>query len=281
MSMPRCFWIIAAAVLTAGYAGLSAQDAEGLIPDVRLALSTPDYPVTAGDMYTLAYRAGSEAVEYLITVDTSYRIRVSNLAVISVAGKSYNELKTQVESIISTNYPMGGVQFILRTPSVFKVQVKGEVWTAGEVSAWALARLSSLLSYTTSYGSLRAVTVTSSNGVTRTYDLFRAGMGDLSQDPYLRPHDVVTFNRAQRLVTVSGAVERPGTYEMLPEEQLKDLIDRYGRGFTQAADRGRMALVRYSSGQSISGTRMMLEEKDYLNNLPLFDLDVITVPYYQ
>jgi protein involved in polysaccharide export with SLBB domain len=250
-----------------------------LTPNAQLALSSPDYPVTAGDVYTLAYLAGSQGVDYTITVDTSYRIRVSNLAVINAAGKTYNELKTQVESVVTTNYPMSGVQFVLKTPAVFKVYIKGEVRTAGEVSAWALARLSSLLGHITPYGSRRRVSVTSSNGVERTYDLFKAlRMGDMKENPYLRPNDVITFNRAERRVSISGAVERPGTYQLLQGENFKDLVDLYGGGFTAVADKTRMTLLRYNSSQSISGDRSILKEQDYLDNIGLFDLDAITVP---
>jgi protein involved in polysaccharide export with SLBB domain len=250
-----------------------------LSPNAQLALSTPNYPVTAGDVYTLVYLAGSQAVDYTITVDTSYRIRVSNLAVISAAGKTYNELKSQVESVVTTNYPMSGVQFVLKTPAVFKVYIMGEVRTSGEVSAWALARLSSLSTHVTAYGSTRAVSVASTNGLTKTYDLFKARrMGDLTQDPYLRPNDVITFNRVERRVTLSGAVERPGTYQLLQGETLKELIDNYGNGFTAVADRTRMVLVRYNSGESISGDRTILKEKDYLDNFVLHDLDRISIP---
>ncbi|MDR2094353.1 MAG: SLBB domain-containing protein, partial [Treponema sp.] len=250
-----------------------------LAPNARLALSTPDYPVTAGDVYTLAYLAGSQAVDYTVTVDTGYRIRVSNLAVINAAGKTYNELKAQVESVVTANYPMSGVQFVLKAPAVFKVRVKGEVTVAGEVSAWALTRLSSLSGHATSYGSLRDVLVTSSNGVTKNYDLFKARrLGDMGQDPYLRPNDVVTFNRAERRVMVSGAVERPGAYQLLGGENLKELVDGYGNGFTAVADKTRMVLVRYNAGESVSGDRVLLKEKDYLDDIPLFDLDSITVP---
>jgi protein involved in polysaccharide export with SLBB domain len=250
-----------------------------LSPNAQLALSTPDYLVTAGDIYTLSYLAGSQGVEYTITVDTSYRIRVFNLGELNAAGKTYNELKTQVESVVMTAYPLSGVQFVLQTPAVFKVQVKGEVRTAGEVSAWALARLSSLLGHVTSYGSLRAVSVTSLNGVTKSYDLFKARReGDLSEDPYLRPDDVVTFNRVERRVTISGAVERPGTYQLLEGEAFKELVDVYGGGFTAVADKTRMELLRYTSSESISGDRIILKEPDYLGNVALYDLDTIVVP---
>jgi protein involved in polysaccharide export with SLBB domain len=292
------FWIALVLLLSLGTSrSLFAQEAEvsanapsalggaeddltlSLSPSAQLALSTPDYPVTAGDVYTLAYLAGSQTVDYTITVDTSYRIRVSNLAVINAAGKTYNELKAQVESVVTTNYPMSGVQFVLKTPAAFKVRVTGEVQTAREVSAWALTRLSSLLGHRTPYGSIRAVSVTSSNRVTKTYDLFKARrLGDMSQDPYLRPNDVVTFNRAERRVTLSGAVERPGTYQPLQGENLKELIDVYGGGFTATADKTRMVMLRYTSSESISGDRIILKEQSYLDNIALFDLDSITIP---
>jgi protein involved in polysaccharide export with SLBB domain len=247
--------------------------------DVRLALSTPDYPVTAGDVYTLAYLAGSEAVEHAITVDTNYRIRVSNLSVINAAGKTYDELKTQVESIVNGAYPLSGVQFVLRTPSVFKVQVKGEVRIAGEVSAWALARLSSLSGYVTPYGSVRTVTVISSNGLTRTYDLFKAGrLGDMTQNPYLRPNDTVVFGRVERQVTLEGAVERPGTYELLEGEQLKDLIEVYGSGFTPLAATERIGLTRLVRGQDKRGKRIYLSGAAVEENYLLENYDVVDVP---
>jgi protein involved in polysaccharide export with SLBB domain len=100
----------------------------------------------------------------------------------------------------------------------------------------------------------------------------------MSQDPYLRPNDVVTFNRVERRISISGAVERPGTYQPLRGENLKDLIDAYGGGFTTTADKTRMVLLRYTSSESISGDRIILKEQDYLDNIALFDLDSITVP---
>ena len=58
-------------------------------PDPQLAMSVPNYPVTCGDVYTLAFAAGSTPVTYSIPVDTTYKIRVANLGVINAAGLSY------------------------------------------------------------------------------------------------------------------------------------------------------------------------------------------------
>jgi hypothetical protein len=76
---------------------LSAQEAsqgtleqEDMTPNSQLAMSSSDYLVTSGDIYTLAYNAGSTAVTYRIIVDSSYNIRVANLGGISTAGKLFD-----------------------------------------------------------------------------------------------------------------------------------------------------------------------------------------------
>ena len=93
----------------------------------QVAISNPDYMVTSGDIYNLAFVAGTTPVSYSILVDSSYKIKVANLATLDATGKSYITLKRQVEEIVSKNYPMSAVQFVLTQPSSFTVVVKGEV----------------------------------------------------------------------------------------------------------------------------------------------------------
>ncbi|MDR0474623.1 MAG: SLBB domain-containing protein, partial [Treponema sp.] len=247
--------------------------------NVMLARSSADYRVTPGDVYTLAYAAGITSVSYIILVDTSYRIRVSNLGIVNGAGKTFMQLKSEVESVVANNYPLSGVQLVLTQPAIFKVYVMGEVQTAGEVSAWGLSRLSALVEKgITNYASIRDITVKSSNGQTRVYDLFKAlRLGDLSQDPYLRPGDVVTFNRIKRFVTIDGEVERPGGYQLLEGENIKELIEFYGSGFTPTADKASLELVRLINGVEISGNKIFLTEDD-LQDYALENYDKVTVP---
>jgi protein involved in polysaccharide export with SLBB domain len=250
-------------------------------PKLQLALSSPDYRVTPGDIFTLAYALGTTPVEYTIVVDSSYRIRVANLGIADASGKTLGQIKTQVETIVSNNYPMSGVQFILTQPAEFSVYITGEVNAAITVSAWALDRVSSILlpEYLTGFSSLRKVTVKSTNGQTREYDLFKAQrLGDLSQNPYVRPGDVITVNRIDRAVTVNGAVERPGRYQLLEGENLKELIEIYGNGFTPVADKTRLELVRLVNSEEISGDKIFLSEKDLAGNYALENFDEVIVP---
>jgi protein involved in polysaccharide export with SLBB domain len=250
-----------------------------IIPNLQLAISSPDYLVTAGDVYTLGYTVGSVPVTYRIAVDSSYRIRVSNLGVINAAGKTFRQLRTEVETIVANNYPLSGVQLIMTQPGVFRVFINGEVHTAVEVSAWALARLSVLSGHMTAYASNRNVTIKSVNGQVGNYDLFQASrLGKLSEDPYLRPDDIITFNRLERKVTINGAVERPGVYQLLADENLRDLIDTYAHGFTPLSDKGRINLVRFVGSASISGDRMLLSEANVRENYALENYDIVTIP---
>jgi protein involved in polysaccharide export with SLBB domain len=229
----------------------------------QLALSSPDYQVTAGDIYTLAYTIGSAPVTYRIAVDSGYMVRISNLGIINAEGKTYRQLKAEAEAIVTRNYPLSGAQLVLSQPGIFRVFVNGEVTAAVEVSVWALTRLSSLAGYVTSYASLRNVLVKSGNGQVKNYDLFKAEReGDLSQNPYLRPDDAITFNRLDRQVTISGEVERPGDYQLLDGENLKDLLETYACGFTPLADKTRIELTRFVDSGSVSGDIMLLKETD-------------------
>jgi protein involved in polysaccharide export with SLBB domain len=252
-----------------------------MTPSAQLALSSPDYMVTTGDVYTLAYLAGTTPVEYTITVDSSYRIRVSNLGVIDGAGKTFNQLKTQVETIVLNNYPLGAAQLVIREPALFKIYIKGEVQETQEMQAWALLRLSTVLEedILTQYSSMRNIQIRSSNGQVRTYDLFMASRaGDLSQNPFVRPDDIITVNRIDRQVTIEGAVERPGTYELLRGENLKQLIEVYGYGLTLLADTTRMELTRYTDRASLTGDQISLEGSDITNDFALKNQDNVIIP---
>jgi protein involved in polysaccharide export with SLBB domain len=260
----------------------SAAVTGGVNPqNVQIAMSSPDYPVTPGDVYTLAYAAGSESVTYSIAVDTTYQVRVANLDIVDATGKTFNQLKTQVETIVSENYPLSGVQLALTAPALFTIQIKGEVAQAGERQVWALQRLSTFAAgdNLTAYSSIRDVKITSSSGSTATYDLFKAGrFGDLSQDPYVRPGDVITVNRVDRVVTIGGAMERPGRYQLLPGENLSELVAFYANGATPAADTSRIELIRLIGGKEESGDKLYLTQTDIAANFDLQHMDAITIP---
>lgn len=258
----------------------SSDSAElNFIPDAQVAMSRTDYPVTAGDIYTLAFSAGTNPVTYSIPLDSSYKLRIANLGVINAKGLTFLELKDQVIKIVQKNYPMGGVQFVLTAPAVFTVEITGEVHKTAEKKVWALVRLSSFIDDNyTDYSSLRKITVQSDDGSSKVYDLFKASRyGDLTQDPFLRPGDRIVVTKMDRKVSVNGAVKRPGVYELLDGENLKSLIDLYGDGFTPFSDLSRIELTRVLNDKDSYGEKIYLNKEDYEKDFNLICYDSVTV----
>lgn len=261
----------------------SSHGATALVPDAQLAMSSSDYPVTAGDIYTLVFAVDGTPVTSIISVDTSYKIRVANLTVLDASGKTFLQLKRLVEQIITENYHLSGVQFVLTTPAVFKITINGEVQQTEIRQAWALSRLSNVISGTfTDYSSDRTVTVTSPSGRKKMYDLFLARrFGDLSQDPYIRPGDIITINRAIRKVTISGAVERPGTYELLDGENMQKLVNYYGGGLVDRADTSRIELTRTLNLNVPAGEKIYLTGDAISADYSLLCYDSVYISSYR
>lgn len=248
----------------------------------QMAMTTRDYKVTAGDVYRVAFMAGTKNVDFTFVVDLSYRVRIANLGVVDASGLNYLQFKKRVEDLVTRNYPLGGVQIALIAPATFSVYITGEVEATTSTIAWGLSRLSSVLTHLTPNASLRDIEIRSANGKMTSYDYFRAQrFGELDQDPYLRPGDVVTVNKAARTVVVEGEVNRPGTYQLLDGENLAELLERYGDGFTPVADPARMELVRYVDSESPSGSKQFFDKKAFEENLEIKNLDTVYVPSRQ
>lgn len=255
---------------------------ENSVNSVLIANSSKDYPVTPGDVYQLAYAVGTTAVTYQIPVDSTYSIKIANLAVINGEGKTFLQLKKQVEDIVSRNYPMGGVQFVIYQTAVFQVTIKGEVVETQTKKVSALTRLSSVLEFgTTEFASERNITVISEKGEKKNYDLYKAKRnGDLSQNPYLRPGDEIIVNHYERRVSIYGAVERPGEYELLENENLRELINEYGGGLLDRADTSRIEVNRTADVLDRSGRKIYLSSKAIADDYVLMNYDSVFISDY-
>ncbi len=258
----------------------SAEEGNSLTVTANsLTMSMADYPVTPGDTYQLVFFAGSSSVSYTIVVDSSYKIRVANLAVIDGENKTFAQLKEEIEDIVSANYPMSGVQLVIASPATFMVTVNGEVRNTVIKNVSAITRLSDVINgLGTSYASERNVKVTSLDGTEKVYDLFLAKrFGNLEENPYVRPGDVITLSKAGRFVTVNGNVKRPGTYELLDGENLDTLINYYCDGLDPLANTEKILLTRLVDEKDTKGDEIYLSKQDIEKDYKLNNLDTITV----
>jgi protein involved in polysaccharide export with SLBB domain len=277
-----------------------------------LAMTSSDYPVTPGDVYSLSYLTASGLVTIPLIVDTDTSLSIANLGKVDARGMRFPDLRRIVEKKILDAYPLSAPRLIVQSCGLFPVYIQGEVLQSTTLYLWGLSRLSDLWSdmpppmtstpnapdregtttnstgatqaepgYVTPYASDRDVTVRAQDGSTQSYDLFRAGRdGDLGQNPRLRPYDTVIFNRYSRSVSVSGAVRRAGVYQLLPGDSLKELIDGYCDGLDPKADPSRIVLTHVVGAKNNVGNTTII---DYAGNpnVELQNADELAVPSAQ
>ena len=211
-----------------------------------LAMGIVDYPVSPGDQYSLTYvDRGSERRAPLF-IQSNMNVNLGLFGNISAEGMTFNEFREAVQQIVEDSFPSSYPQVTITRLGRFEVDVRGEVDETGRVRVNGLERLSSIVSDNrTSDGSIRNVRVIDRDGNEQVYDLFRAARdGEDDQDPYIRPGDRIEIDKADRTVSVSGAVRRSGTYQLLEGEDMDTLIEEFAGGLTREADAERVRIVR-------------------------------------
>ena len=283
--------LIVSALCILAVAGLRAQEEPEavfrLVPleaeltpeeQLLLAVSSKDYPVTPGDVYRLTFLLANEPVSNEIVVESDYTLNLNIFGKVNAENMTFAELKPIVEKRIADAYPRSLPSLNIISVGIFQVLIKGEVPKTSYVKAWGLSRLSSAVQdHLGLYSSIREIGIVSRDGILRKYDLFKAlQLGVVDEDPYILPGDVIIIYRRDRKAEIQGEVYRPGEYQLLRGEGLRELINVYGRGFTNRADISRIRLDRYAE------KRAQTYYFDFSKGIPpaleLKDNDVLTVP---
>jgi protein involved in polysaccharide export with SLBB domain len=213
---------------------------------VLLASVSTIYPVTPGDNYSLSILGVYKNVSIITTVQNDYTVNLGDLGIIFAEKMKFIDLKKIIENKVKNAYPGSIVELKIVQTGLFQIKIIGEVLESKEIPVWSLQKLSDVIEKElTKYSSRREIYIKNKNGENRKYDLFlSAREGRIEEDPYLQPGDVITIGRIKRLVTLSGSVFRPGKYELLNNEGVYELIDRYGDGFTLSARPDLITIVR-------------------------------------
>jgi protein involved in polysaccharide export with SLBB domain len=138
-------------------------------------------------------------------------------------------------------------ELTVTTARTLNVNIVGEVFNNGTFNISAV---------NTAFNALIAAGGPNDIGSVRRIQLLRAGRKPviidvykylqnpiISQEFYLAENDYINVPVAQKLVTIGGAVNRPFRYELLDNEQLKDLITFAG-GLTANALKGNIQIKR-------------------------------------
>ena len=235
------------------------------LDSVLRAIGDSEYPVTPGDTFVLTYSDGKNLITLELQADNDCRVSIPSIDVIDANGLTFKEFKANVEQTISKYYTYSSPQLMLTGCGVFSLKVTGEVSYAQYVTAWGLSRLSDLAPYAGEYASTRKVEITYRDGSKKTCDLFNALRNGSDEDnPLLAPGCEVRFLKADTIVSLDGAVERTGVYQLLKGESLYDLIQVYGGGFLSSADVQSIMVSNYVEGSYVARYMSLGEARSYI-----------------
>lgn len=245
---------------------------------VLAAISNVSYPLTPGDRIELSFvDERNRPQNMIIQVDGSYRVIIPSYETIEGRNKTLDQVIHEIEKLLLTYNPFSMPKVTLIGTGSFHVTVKGEVSSTREVTAWGLTRLSSVLSHATDKASTRNIKIESADGTTAYYDLYSAlKEGDLSQNPYVMPGDVITLVPAKRVVSIVGEVMRSGTYQLLQDEQLVSLLDSYAKGVLPSGDASSVLIRRYGGDESGKLDVLRVTKEDF-HKVELSNMDTVYV----
>jgi polysaccharide export outer membrane protein len=85
------------------------------------------------------------------------------------------------------------------------------------------------------------------NGQKQTLDLLKFfRLGEISQNPFLNDGDVIVVTPVHAVISIEGAVSKPGDYELKEGDTVKDILD-LAFGITEDADLKHVMLYRYKT----------------------------------
>jgi protein involved in polysaccharide export with SLBB domain len=221
------------------------------MPPVPLdrALDPGTYRLGPGDQLALS-AGGISDWNVLVTVGPEGTVRVPNLGVRRVAGRTLEEVRRDLSAALQQYFPHAPVQVALARPRSFKVVVAGDVARPGTVTLGGPGRVFDAVSLAGGFlGGARRNVALRREGAERALDLVAfERLGDVEQNPLLQDGDVVVVRAPRGYVQILGGVNYPGEYEQRPGETLGRLVEVAG-GYVPGADTTALRLLRFKDAE--------------------------------
>jgi len=226
-----------------------------------------NYPIGTGDEI-IVQLFGKENATHRLTVNRKGEIQFPALGPIQVAGMEFGQVSDMLTQRVKEQ--MIGVNSSISLGKLRSIQifVMGDAYKPGAYTVSALTTISQAIYYSGGFGekgALRNVQLKRNGKIIRQLDLYDLLLkGDTSNDVRLLAGDVVLINPVQKLVEITGEINRPAIYELMPGETLRDIV-RMAGGFTANAYLEKVNLKRYHEGDRRELLTLNLEKDSELN----------------
>ncbi len=211
------------------------------------------YRLGTGDEVTISIW-GISIFERTYTINESGYIRPDEMPRIFLRDLTLRDAREKLRSTFSRFYRFNQDQFeiSLRYARTLSIGIYGEVFTPGNHTISSINSAFNALVAAggpTDIGTVRNIKWIKNDGEMETIDVY-AYMADpaIAKDFYLADNDIIQVPLAERVVGISGAVNRPMRYELTKGEELMDLID-YAGGFRPDAYQAIIQLRRYQNDE--------------------------------
>ena len=260
---------------------LGAEGAASSAGPAPVAIETPIdpdlYVCGPGDVFELSFW-GRQNFRLKIAADLEGRTFISKIGYVKVAGKSLTEVRKLIKQAVRRNYPGLSFDLTLARPRTFLVHVVDNVKKAGPYTAHPLERVSAVVERAGITGSRRRIQIKRSGGEELTADLLLYELtGDTRHNPYVLDGDTIRVPFPELVVTISGPVRRPGSYELVKTKDLAELFALAG-GFESTVARALpIRVVRRGKDQRARYHDLPFARSGNPPNRPLRDDDDVQV----
>ena len=175
---------------------------------------------------------GLQNTRLRVPIDLEGRAFVPKIGYLKLQGKTLTQARNAIRESVSRFYPRLSFDVALAEPRTFLVQVVAGVRQPGSYPARAIDRVATVIARAGGSGpkaSRRLVEIRRRDGTAVKADLVLYALtGDVKHNPYLLDGDVVRVPFEELAVSVDGAVNRPGRYELIGTRDLAELVQAAG-----------------------------------------------------
>ena len=186
-----------------------------------------DYVLGPGDTLNILFY-GKLNDSFSLTINREGFVDFPELGPISIAGLTYGEAKDILQSRISAQIVGTNASISIGSLRSMQVFVLGEAFRPGSYTVSSFSTLTHALIVSggiSGIGSLRNIQLKRKGKIIAKMDLYDLLLnGDISDDIRLQASDVIYIPVVGNLVSISGQVLRPAIYELVGNEDVRDLL---------------------------------------------------------
>ena len=209
-----------------------------------------EYVLDFGDVLEIQL-VGQKSDSHILPVKRDGSVSIPGVGKMFVSGLSLDNAVNTISKKIESFYTAVEAYTTLISVRDIQVIIAGNVFSPGPYTLNGNSTLFHALAISggpSEDGSFRQIDLVRGGKVIETADFYETFInGASSFSSRLRSGDLVFVRPVSNLVSISGAVKRPGTYELKLDENLSKVIS-FANGINNKADLSQISLIRISDG---------------------------------